>query len=225
MVYSKIKKCFEYLNILFKVPRSYILRHVNDDSDVISRAESERRIFWLFFMLGFALNLVGCLLIFLFMILKAGPAKYEFIETESGKDIFNSALPVIQKLVLILGDGTSLFLYMNQNLHLKISKSHKLDYDPHGFFAYHQNDRIQTLIGSKGKPNSIYDSNFNSNKIFGSDLPSAFGGDLTGARFGHWVWFIGGEKAAFIGDGDMWTRITESYLWSISKKKWTLLTG
>ena len=123
MACKNINRIFEYLDILFNVPRTYILRHVNDDSDIISRADSEKRIFWLFFILGFALNLGGSFVIYIFMIFEDEPTKYEIIETESGKELFGS--PVLQELVLILGDGTSLFLYMNKSLHLKITKTHK----------------------------------------------------------------------------------------------------
>ena len=216
MACKNINRIFEYLDILFNVPRTYILRHVNDDSDIISRADSEKRIFWLFFILGFALNLGGSFVIYIFMIFEDEPTNYEIIETESGKELFGS--PVLQELVLILGDGTSLFLYMNKSLHLKITKTHKFNYDPFGFFAYYQNDHIQTLIGNQMKPNYIHDLNFNSKKIFGSDLPSGFAEDLTGVKFGHWFWFIGGEKNPF-GVGDM-TRNPNSYLWSMNKKRW-----
>ena len=77
-------------------------------------------------------------------------------------------LPVLQKLVVIFGDGTALFLAMNTMLELKILKTHRFNFDKCGFFAYDAIDHIQTLVGSPGTLNYIHDSNFNSKKIIGN---------------------------------------------------------
>ena len=227
MVNEKIKTFFNFLDKLFKVPRSYKLNHVNDDSDVISKAESETRIFWIIFVLGLFLNLGGSFVISILINLTKESPRYEIIETEYGEQISNNPLPVLQNLVLILADGRSLFFYIDKILDLRIMKTHKFSYDHCGFFAYNQIDHIQTLVGTQGKLNFIHDSNFNSKKILGSHLPSKSSGfsiDSTGVRFGNWFWFIGGENTCSDSNknnfGDKGTRNPNSYLWSTKKKKW-----
>ena len=103
MVNEKIKTFFNFLDKLFKVPRSYKLNHVNDDSDVISKAESETRIFCIIFVLGLFLNLGGSFVISILINLTTESPRYEIIETEYGEQtcpkriLGNCAQPVIKK--------------------------------------------------------------------------------------------------------------------------------
>ena len=158
MVYYYFETFFNCFDKICTVPR-YKLKHVNDDNDVISKAESEKRIFWIIFIFALFLNLGICFMISIFISLNK-----EINVTEYDEEIL---MPVLQKLVLILSDGTTLFLYMTKSLELKIAKIHKFNYDPCGFFAYYQNGHIQTLVGNTYELNYIYDSNFDSKAIQG----------------------------------------------------------
>ena len=66
MVCYNAQTFFNCLDKLFTVPK-YKLRHVIDDTDVISRAESEKRIFWMIFIFGLLLNLATCFMILIFI--------------------------------------------------------------------------------------------------------------------------------------------------------------
>ena len=161
MVHYNAQTFFNCLDKLFTVPK-YKLRHVIDDTDVISRAESEKRIFWIIFILGLLLNLGTCFLISIFISLN----KEIQLKTYDEERL----MPVLQKLVLILSDGTALFLYMTKSLELKIAQIHNFDYDRCGFFAYYQHGHIQTLVGNTYELNYIYDSNFDSKAIRGKKI-------------------------------------------------------
>ena len=76
-------------------------------------------------------------------------------------------LPVVQKLVVVFGDGTTLMLAMKKSFEFNIIQYHKFNYDKNGFFAFDQIDHIQTLVGSAGKLNYMHDYRFNSKKIPG----------------------------------------------------------
>ena len=158
-----LKKFIKLLNIFFQIRATYKLSHVNDNTDIISRSESERRVFLLIWFLGFCLNLGMTILISILITL---------INNDTTKNLSNYPLqndmPVLQKLAVIFGDGATLFLAMNTNQELQIVKMHRFNFDKCGFFAYGNVDHIQTLVGSPGKLNYIHDSNFNSKKIIGN---------------------------------------------------------
>ena len=158
MVCYNAQTFFNCLDKLFTVPK-YKLRHVIDDTDVISRAESEKRIFWIIFIFGLLLNLGTCFIISIFISLNKEIQLMTYDEER--------LMPVLKKLVLILSDGTAFFLYMTKSIKLKITQIHKFDYDRCGFFAYYQNGHIQTLVGNPYKLNYIHDSNFDSKAIQG----------------------------------------------------------
>ena len=73
----------------------------------------------------------------------------------------SDSLPVVQKLVVVFGDGTTLMLAMNKSFELNIVQHHKFNYDEKGFFAFDQ-------IGSQGKLNFMHDYRFNSKKVPGT---------------------------------------------------------
>ena len=158
-----LKKFIKLLNIFFQIRSTYKLSHVNDNTDLISRSESERRVFLLIWFLGFCLNLGMTILISILITL---------INNDTTKNLSNYPLqndmPVLQKLAVIFGDGATLFLAMNTNQELQIVKTHRFNFDKCGFFAYDNVDHIQTLVGTPGKLNYIHDSNFNSKKIIGN---------------------------------------------------------
>lgn len=156
---------FTFLDELFKVPRTYNLSHVNDDTDIISREESEKRIVWIIFIFGIFLNFGVSLVVFILFLLNVEAPKHEIMKHEANTS--ESTLPVLQQLGLILGDGTALFMYMDKSLAMKIIKTHKFNYDPFGFFIFHENDHFQTLVGTPGQLNYIHDLKFNSKKLFG----------------------------------------------------------
>ena len=160
--YHSLRKFLKLLNIFFQIRATYKLSHVNDNTDVISRSESERRVFLLIWFLGFCLNLGMTVLI-------------SILITLIDNDTLNLSnyplqddMPVLQKLAVIFGDGATLFLAMNTNQELQIVKMHRFNFDKCGFFAYGNVDHIQTLVGSPGNLNYIHDSNFNSKKIIGN---------------------------------------------------------
>ena len=163
-------KCFQAFNkflvlldTFFKIPRTYTLSHINDDTDTISRNDSERRLFLLMSCLGLCLEFGLAILIGILISLQQNQV---FTINSKMEDIL-SDVPVIQKLAVIFGDGTTLFLVMNKSLELETIKTHKFTYDKRGIFAYSEINHIQTLIGSPENPNYIHDSNFNSKKILG----------------------------------------------------------
>ena len=162
--FQVFKKILVLLDTFFKIPRTYNLSHINDDTDTISRADSERRLCLLFWWLGLFLNFGLAILIGIFFSLQ----KNQILPNRSEIEEISSDIPVVQKLAVIFGDGTTLFLAMNKSLDLNVLKTHKFNYDNCGFFAYDDHNHIQTLVGSSGKLNYIHDSNFNSKKIQGN---------------------------------------------------------
>ena len=162
--YQSLIRFLKLLNTFFQLPRAYQLSHVNDDTDVISRSDSERRVFLLIWFLGFCLNLGMTVLISILISI----INNDTVNLSNDISQNESDIPVLQKLVVIFGDGTTLFLAMTKKLELKIVKTHKFNFDKCGFFAYDEVDHIQTLVGSPGNLNYIHDSNFNSKKIIGN---------------------------------------------------------
>ena len=161
--FQAFKKILVLLDTFFKIPRIYTLSHINDDTDTISRADSERRLCLLFWCLGLFLNFGLAILIGILFYLHQN----QIVPITSDVEEMSSNIPVVQKLAVIFGDGTTLFFALNKSLELIILKTHKFNYDNCGFFAYDGPNHIQTLVGSSGKLNYIHDSNFNSKKIQG----------------------------------------------------------
>ena len=166
-------KCFQAFNkflvlldTFFKIPRTYTLSHINDDTDTISRSDSERRLCLLFWWLGLCLDFGLAILIGILITLEQN----QIVRISSEMEKITSNVPLVQKLAVIFGDGTTLFLVMNKSLELETVKTHKFTYDKCGFFAYDEINHIQTLVGSPGKLNYIHDSDFNSKKITGRIL-------------------------------------------------------
>ena len=122
MLTCNLQMLFTFLDELFKVPRTYNLSHVNDDTDVISRADSEKRIVWINFIIGFFLNFGVSLVVFILFLLNA--PKHEIMKHEANTS--ESTLPVLQQFGLVLGDGIALFMLMDKSLDLKIIKTLKL---------------------------------------------------------------------------------------------------
>ena len=175
---QQVRKCFQVLKTIlqkldnfFKIPRTYTLSHINDDTDTISRAESERRLCLLMGCLGLCLDFGLAILIVILISLEQN----QLVPIRSEMEKLSSNVPVVQKLAVIFGDGTTLFLVMNRSLELETVKTHKFTYDKCGFFAYDEINHIQTLVGSPGKLNYIHDSDFNSKKITGIIVLSNFG--------------------------------------------------
>ena len=162
--YQSLIRFLKLLNTFFQLPRTYQLSHVNDDTDVISRSDSDRRVVLLIWFLGFCLNVGMTILISILISI----INNDTLNLSNNLLQNKSKVPVVQKLVVLFGDGTTLFLAMNKMLELKIVKTHKFNFDKCGFFAYDESGHIQTLVGSPGKLNYIHDSNFNSKKIVGN---------------------------------------------------------
>ena len=167
------KRCLQAFNKLLillndfsRVPRTYKLSHINDNTDVIPKAESEKRVIWLICVLGFCLHLGLAIVISVLISLEQNQVLQEGIEMAK----LVSDVLVVQKLAVIFGDGTTLFLAVNKSLELKVLKTHKFNYDNCGFFAYDEINHIQTLVGSSENLNYIHDSDFNSKKIQGKLL-------------------------------------------------------
>ena len=168
---SDQKKCLQafnklltLLNDLCRVPRTYKLTHINDDTDVIPKSQSEKRVIWLICVVGVCLHVGLAVVISIMISITENPGFSMKDPTEK----LASDVAVLQKLVVIFGDGTTLFLAMNMNLELDVLKTHNFNYDNCGFFAYDEPNHIQTLVGSSEKLNYIHDSNFNSKKIQGN---------------------------------------------------------
>ena len=112
--------------------------------------------------LGFCLNFGITILICVMISIEGSHTTYQLT------NFLQNNVPVLQKLVVIFGDGTALFIAMNKRLQFHILKKHKFNFDQCGFFAFDAVDHIQTLVGSPGKLNYIHDSDFNSKKIIGT---------------------------------------------------------
>ena len=167
------KRCLQAFNKLLillndfsRVPRTYKLSHINDNTDVIPKAESEKRVIWLICVLGVCLHLGLAVMISILILITESPVFS--MKTPTEKLVPDVA--VLQKLVVIFGDGTTLFLAMNMNLEVEVLKTHKFNYDHCGFFAYDEPNHIQTLVGSSENLNYIHDSGYNSKKIQGKLL-------------------------------------------------------
>ena len=121
--FQAFKKILVLLDTFFKIPRIYTLSHINDDTDTISRADSERRLCLLFWCLGLFLNFGLAILIGILFSLQQN----QIVPIRSEMEEMLSNIPVVQKLAVIFGDGTTLFLAMNKSLELIILKIHKFN--------------------------------------------------------------------------------------------------
>ena len=160
-----LHRFFTVFNECFTFPRTYILAHVNINTDLISRDDSEKRVFWLLSFIAFLLSIIIGI-----SILSLSFMKFSLKTQMIMPDHELKGLPVVQKLVVVFGDGTTLMLAMNKSFEFNIIQYHKFNYDKNGFFAFDQIDHIQTLVGSQGKLNLIHDYWFNSKKVPGKSL-------------------------------------------------------
>ena len=142
--------------------RAYTLTHVNINTDLISKEDSEKRVIWLLTIFAFLQSFT-----FSILVLRSSlPLKnYEINTPKSNTEL--EILPVVQKLVVIFGDGTSLFLVMNKSLELAIIQDQKFNFDKSGFFAYDQINHIQTLVGNPYALNYMHYSKFHYKEIAG----------------------------------------------------------
>ena len=162
-----LHRFFTVFNDCFTFPRTYIFTHVNINTDLISRDDSEKRVFWLMSFVAFLLSFTIAILVStIFSLLMKSSVKPQLTMPDQELEI----LPVVQKLVVVFGDGTTLMFGMNKSFELDIVQYHKFNYDKKGFFAFDQIDHIQTLVGSQGKLNLIHDYWFNSKKVPGKSL-------------------------------------------------------
>ena len=160
---SKIVKLAETINFLFSIPKAYILSHINDNENLLTKSESVNRIICLMSTLCTFLSFGLCFLIGFLMLISS--RRYE--TTYPMQKVLPNH-PAHQYLQVIYGDGYSLILQMTLSLDLKIIRTNKYNYDPCGFFAFTSKDNLQTLVGSPGKSNYIHDFNFNSKRIPGT---------------------------------------------------------
>ena len=158
-------KFIKVFNECFTFPRTYIFTHVNINTDLISKEDSEKRVFWLLTFFAFFQSLTcSILVIILFLSSKNYSTKYEIITHNTEKEV----LPVVQKLVVIFGDGTSIFLVMYKSLELAIIQDQKFNFNyNYSFFAYDQINYIQTLVGNPNASNIMHYSKFYYKKIPG----------------------------------------------------------
>ena len=161
--FKAFKKILVILDSFFKIPRTYTLSHINDDTDTISRADSERRLCWLMWCFGLCLDFGLAILIVILISFEQNKVLSTVTENEN----MSPDVSVVQKLVVMFGDGMTLFFAMNKSLELEVVKTHKFTFDKCGFFAYDEINHIQTLVGSPGNLNLIHDPNFNSKRIRG----------------------------------------------------------
>ena len=166
----KISQLAEIVNSFFSIPKAYIVSHINDNDNVLTKRQSINRIIWIMTTLCTFLNFLICFLIGIVM--SVSSIRYEKSYT------LEDALPIHpaanQYLQVIYGDGYSLILQMTINLDLKIIKTNKYNYDPCGLFAFTSKDNLQTLVGSPGKSNYIHDFCFNGKRNPGNFVINLF---------------------------------------------------
>ena len=157
-------KFITFFNKCFTCPRTYIFTHVNINADLISKEDSGKRVIWLLTIFAFLLDLTFSILIITLSLYSSNDSsKYEILTSNTELEV----LPVVQKLVVIFGDGTSLFLVMNKSLELAIIQDQKFNFDKSGFFAYDQINHIQTLVGNPYALNYMHYSKFHYKEIAG----------------------------------------------------------
>ena len=109
---QQVRKCFQVLKTIllkldtfFKIPRTYTLSHINDDTDTISRAESERRLCLLMGCLGLCLDFGLAILIVILISLEQNqlvPIRSEMEKLSSKKETVNKFLKILSILKLRL---------------------------------------------------------------------------------------------------------------------------
>ena len=60
---TKIYRFIDVANAFFTVPRAYIASHINDDSNVVKKEDSENRIIWLSVTFGILTSVGLCFII------------------------------------------------------------------------------------------------------------------------------------------------------------------
>ena len=158
-------KFITFFNKCFTCPRTYIFTHVNINADLISKEDSEKRVIWLLTIFAFLLDLTFSILIITLSLYSSNDSsKYEILTSNTELEVW----PVVQKLVVIFGDGTSIFLVMYKSLELAIIQDLKFNFNKTlGFFAYDQINHIQTLVGDPNDLNYMHYSKFYYKKIPG----------------------------------------------------------
>ena len=152
---------FTVFNEFFKLPKTYMF-HVNINTDLISKEDSDKRVIWLLTFFALFQSLIfSILVVTLLRSLKNYSTEVKIITYDT------EVLPVVQKLVIIFGDGTSFFMVMYKSLELAIIQDQKFNFDERGFFAYDQINHIQTLVGNPYSLNYMHYSKFNYKKILG----------------------------------------------------------
>ena len=142
------------------IRRTYILNHVNINTDLISKEDSEKRVIWLLTIFAF----FQCLTFSILIITSSLSLKiHEMSMSNTELEVW----PVVQKLVVIFGDGTTFFLVMNKSMELAIVQDQKFNFDARGFFAYDQINHIQTLVGNPYALNYMHYSKSHYKKISG----------------------------------------------------------
>ena len=165
---------YTLFNECFTLPRTKMF-HVNINTDLISKEGSEKRVIWL--LTSFALFQILTFSILVITLLRSLKNNLEdkTIMYDTELDIW----PVVQKLVVIFGDGTAFFLVMYKNLELAIVQDQKFNFDERGFFAYDQINHFQTLVGNPFDLNYMHYSKFHYKKIPGLYFFNFFCSKLT----------------------------------------------
>ena len=158
-------KFIAFFNECFTFPRTYIFTHVNINADLIFKEDSEKRVIWLLTIFAFLLDLTFSILIITLSLYSSNDSsKYEILTSNTELEVW----PVVQKLVVIFGDGTSIFLVMYKSLELAIIQDQKFNFNyNYSFFAYDQINYIQTLVGNPNASNIMHYSKFYYKKIPG----------------------------------------------------------
>ena len=170
----------------------------------------------------------------------------DLISPEFEKQITKNKYPTNEKLLVIYSDGSAVDFIVKKTLELKVKREHKFQYDKCGFHGFHENGHLQTLVGTQGKLNYYYNSEFKIKQVLGnqihdkcrkitkvsifclgSKLPitsKGFNVDSSGVRIGNFFWVIGGANSC--GKNELSGGLNPgkdnefSYLWSIQKMKW-----
>ena len=92
----------------------------------------------------------------------------KLITSEFKKPISKNQFAVNQKLLVIYSDGSGVNFVMKENLGLQLIGGHKFQYDKCGFHAFFENGLLQTLVGTAGKLNYYYNSEFKFKQVLGN---------------------------------------------------------
>ena len=219
-------------------------RHYLDDSDAISKEESEERIFWLLTILAAIFSTVSIAMVsFRFsMMIQASEmtSSSGFTTATIPSNLTQQKLPHV---LLIFHDGTihdypvedegdQQQAYFNLPKRKKDEIEIKDDYKYERYYGYLYHNELYVFDSNRKTEMTVFQANGKHRRLKNSKLIPSKAKQQSFARVGHFIWLIGGGigsnggmGAVGLGHEFYCSSSQKTYLWSIKKQTWLKFNG